>query len=271
MSAPPDRPTPDLFAAPGATGGGGWPHPWPDNRLDRLLREHLLQVPRAWLAPMTAFADSEAGMRLCAQVDARRAAGAEIYPSRPLRALPEGGAAAVRVVILGQDPYHGPGEAEGLAFSVPEGVRRPPSLRNIHQELADDLGLPAPQHGSLAPWVAQGVLLLNTTLTVERDRPASHAKLGWSGLTDALIDAVAADPAPKVFLLWGAHAQQKAERVRLAGRAHAVVMSNHPSPLSARRPPLPFLGSQPFSRANDLLRERGADPVDWSLSTGRLR
>lgn len=259
--------TRDLFETPGVAPVDGWPAHLPDNRLDRPLREHLLQVHRAWQALTTAFADSEVGMRLCAQVDARRAAGAEIYPRRPLRALPEGGPAAVRVVILGQDPYHGPGEAEGLAFSVPEGVRRPPSLRNIHQELADDLGLPTPPHGSLAPWVTQGVLLLNTTLTVERDRPASHAKLGWERLTDSLIDAVAADPAPKVFLLWGAHAQQKAERIGLAGRGHGVVMSNHPSPLSARRPPQPFLGSRPFSRTHDLLRERGADPVDWSLST----
>ena len=114
-------------------------------------------------------------------------------------------------------------------------------------------------------WARQGVLLLNTSLTVERDRPASHAKAGWTGFTDAVIDAVALDQAPKVFLLWGAHAQQNAERIRSAGAGHGLLMSNHPSPLSARRPPVPFLGSRLFSRANVMLQAQGAAPVDWSL------
>lgn len=254
-------PSPGLFELDGGAAPGGLP----DNRLDTPLREQLLQVPAAWRALADDFADSAAGRRLCEQVDARRAAGIGIFPKRPLRALPEGGAAAVRVVILGQDPYHGPGEAEGLAFSVPPGVRRPPSLRNIHRELADDLGMPVPPHGSLSAWVAQGVLLLNTCLTVERDRPASHARMGWERFTDALIEAVAVDRAPKVFLLWGGHAQQQVARIRTAGPDHGILLSNHPSPLSAGRPPLPFLGSRPFSRANALLIERGVAPLDWAL------
>ncbi len=238
----------------------------PDNRLDGPLRERLLRVPAAWRALAQAFADSPQGRQLCEQVDARRDAGVEIYPRQPLRALPEGGPAAVKVVILGQDPYHGPGEAEGLAFSVPPGVRRPPSLRNIHQELADDLGLPIPSHGSLVAWVEQGVLLLNTSLTVERDRPASHARLGWEALTDAIVQAVASEREPCVFLLWGGHAQAKTMLIESAGGGrHAVLASNHPSPLSARRPPLPFLGSRPFSRANACLTVWGRGEVDWRL------
>jgi uracil-DNA glycosylase len=257
---------PGLFDAPASIEAPIEDATAPDNRLDAPLRELLLQVPPAWRSLTAAFADSEAGRRLCDQVDARRDAGVEIYPKRPLRALPDGGAAAVRVVILGQDPYHGPGEAEGLAFSVPPGVKRPPSLRNIHQEMGTDLGLPIPSHGSLAAWVEQGVLLLNTSLTVERDRPASHARLGWELLTDAVVRDVAAGGEPCVFLLWGAHAQAKAALIESVGVSrHAVLMSNHPSPLSARRPPVPFLGSRPFSRANACLRAWGRSEVDWRI------
>lgn len=243
----------------------------PDNRLQRPLAEAFGGLPAAWAGLAQGFLASEVGQRLCDQVDQRRAAGVDIYPADPLRALRGLTPAQVKVVILGQDPYHGPGEAQGLAFSVPDGVKIPPSLRNIRQELVDDLGGVLPSGGDLSPWIDAGVLLLNTSLTVERDRPASHAKAGWATFTDAVIDAVAGDPAPKVFLLWGAHAQQKAARLGAAGARHGVVMSNHPSPLSARRPPLPFLGSRPFSRTNHLLRERGAAPVDWLLTTGRPR
>lgn len=237
-----------------------------DNRLRQPLAEAFGGLPAAWAGLAQGFLASAAGQQLCALVDKRRAEGVEVYPADPLRALHSLTPSQVKVVILGQDPYHGPGEAQGLAFSVPEGVKIPPSLRNIRRELVDDLGIALPAAGDLGPWVDAGVLLLNTSLTVERDRPASHARAGWADFTDALIDGVARDPSPKVFLLWGAHAQQKASCIHSVGPMHGVLMSNHPSPLSARRPPEPFFGSRPFSRTNALLRERGAEPVDWSLT-----
>jgi uracil-DNA glycosylase len=237
-----------------------------DNRLRRPLAETLADVAPGWDDLVAAFVASPRGAALCRAVDARVAAGAEVYPARPLRALEALAPQQVRVVILGQDPYHGPGEAEGLAFSVADGVKIPPSLRNIRQELAADLGLALPASGSLRAWAGEGVLLLNTCLTVERDRPASHAKLGWQALTDALIDHVAAQAQPKVFMLWGAHAQAKS--MRLAGSAvlNRVLVSNHPSPLAARRPPVPFVGSRPFGAANEWLVAHGVTPVDWRLT-----
>ena len=238
----------------------------PDNRLARPLAQALGQdVAPGWEGLIAAFLASPKGAALCRTVDERVGQGAEVYPAQPLRALASMTPAQVRVVILGQDPYHGPGEAEGLAFSVAPGVKIPPSLRNIRQELVADLGLAVPVSGSLRAWAGQGVLLLNTSLTVERDRPASHAKLGWETLTDALIDRVAAEPGPKVFLLWGAHAQAKAERIRAAEAPHLILASNHPSPLAAKRPPVPFTGSRPFSKANGWLVAQGAAPVDWSF------
>jgi uracil-DNA glycosylase len=168
----------------------------------------------------------------------------------------------VKVIVLGQDPYHGAGQAEGLAFSVPRGVALPPSLRNIGKELMRDLGLPAPAHGHLGGWAQQGVLLLNTTLTVEEGLPASHAQHGWEALTDMLIAAVADDPGPKVFMLWGAHAQIKAE---LVGGDHLLLTSNHPSPLSATRGPAPFIGNGHFGAANRWLAEHGEAPINWGL------
>jgi uracil-DNA glycosylase len=237
-----------------------------DNRLRGPLAQALADVAPGWADLVAAFVDSLRGAALCRAVDERVAAGAEVYPARPLRALEMLTPQQVRVVILGQDPYHGPGEAEGLAFSVTDGVKIPPSLRNIRQELAADLGMALPASGSLRAWAGQGVLLLNTCLTVERDRPASHAKLGWEALTDALIDRVAAQAHPKVFMLWGGHAQAKAARIAAVGDApNRIFMSNHPSPLAARRPPVPFMGSRPFSAANDWLAAQGAAPVDWRL------
>ena len=171
------------------------------------------------------------------------------------------------MVILGQDPYHGPGQAHGLAFSVPEGVKPPPSLHNIFRELAFDCGIAAPAGGNLAPWARQGVLLLNNALTVEAGRAGSHAGRGWEALTDAAVAAVAARAAPSVFILWGSHAQGKAARVpelrgEEAGGRHLLIRSPHPSPLSAHRG---FFGSRPFSRANAFLAEHGRGTIDWSL------
>ena len=168
--------------------------------------------------------------------------------------------AATKVVILGQDPYHGPGQAHGLAFSVRPGVRPPPSLRNIFIELESDLGIPRPSHGSLEPWARQGVLLLNTTLTVRGGAAASHQGRGWETFTDEVIKAVDTKPERVVFILWGASARRK--RALIDTTRHVIVESAHPSPLSASNG---FFGSRPFSRANAALAEAGRDPVDWRL------
>jgi len=225
-------------------------------------------VAADWQPLVSRFFDSEAGARLGQHIGARLAAGATIYPPRPLRALELTALADVRVLILGQDPYHGPGQAEGLAFSVAPGLRLPPSLRNIHQELARDPALKPtspPADGSLLRWAHQGVLLLNTCLTVEDGQPASHAGRGWEVLTDKLIRAVVERSRPAVFMLWGAHAQRAAASAGLeAGSGpHLVLCANHPSPLSARRGPQPFLGCGHFSRANAFLLERGLGEVSW--------
>lgn len=169
--------------------------------------------------------------------------------------------AGLKAVIVGQDPYHGPRQAHGLAFSVRRGVQVPPSLRNIHRELHDDLGLAIPDHGNLEPWARGGVLLLNTSLTVRAGQAGSHAGHGWETFTDRVIDVAAAHEDPLVFILWGNHARRKRERVD-TGR-HTVIESPHPSPLSANNG---FFGSKPFSRANDALVRLGRDPIDWSLS-----
>ena len=185
-------------------------------------------------------------------LQSRLQAGAVIFPPQPLRALDLTPPEAVRVVILGQDPYHGRGQAEGLAFSVAPGVPLPPSLRNIFKEMQRDLGTPFPAMpepgGSLVKWAKNGVLLLNTGLTVEEGQAASHAGKGWEALTDAVIRHVAEGPRPVVFMLWGAHAQSKRAWIP-ADRGHLVLTSNHPSPLSALRPPVPFIGNGHFGQA----------------------
>lgn len=181
----------------------------------------------------------------------RLQAGAVIFPPKPLRALELTALQSVRVVILGQDPYHGHGQAEGLAFSVAPGVALPPSLRNIFKELQRDLGTPLPTFpepgGSLVRWARQGVLLLNTCLTVEEGQPASHAGRGWEVFTDAVIREVSRTAAHAVFMLWGNHAQSK--RALIDASRHLILCANHPSPLSALRPPVPFIGCGHFSQA----------------------
>ncbi|MEO0002692.1 MAG: hypothetical protein RLZZ22_384 [Pseudomonadota bacterium] len=214
-----------------------------------------------WQPVLQPFWAGAAGQGLARFVQGRLQAGAEIYPAQPLRALELTPLADVGVVILGQDPYHGPGQAEGLAFSVPDGVRLPPSLRNIFQELARDLGGAPPASGSLQDWARQGVLLLNTSLTVEQGRPASHARQGWESLTDALIAACSAHESPKVFLLWGAHAQSKLGLIDAS--RHLVLQSNHPSPLSARRPPRPFIGCGHFGQARQWLEKKAQKNLRW--------
>lgn len=176
-----------------------------------------------------------------------------------LRATP---LAATKVVLLGQDPYHGEGQAHGLSFSVRHGVRIPPSLRNILTELHDDTGVAVTNSGDLTPWARRGVLLLNTTLTVRRGEAGSHHGRGWERFTDAIISAVNEKRERTVFVLWGNHARQK--RRLITNPVHSVLESAHPSPLSARNG---FFGSRPFSRANEALAEAGIEPVDWTLST----
>jgi len=234
------------------------------SRLDEPLSRVLDRAPPSWAPVVRAWRDSAAGRRLEAFVAERQAAGATIYPAQVLRALELTARDQVRVVILGQDPYHGEDQAEGLAFSVPRGQRIPPSLRNVFKELQRDLQLAPPAHGHLAAWARQGVLLLNTCLSVEAGRPASHAKQGWEALTDELIKSLSEDAVPKVFMLWGAHAQTKAAWPQTLGH-HAVLPANHPSPLSARRGPLPFLGCGHFSAANHFLAADGQTLIDWSL------
>ena len=168
--------------------------------------------------------------------------------------------ADTRVLILGQDPYHGPGQAHGLAFSVQAGVRTPPSLVNIHRELQTDLGIEPPGHGNLEPWARHGVLLLNTTLTVRGGQAASHQGKGWETFTDRVIEVVNAKPDHVVFVLWGAHARKKKRMIDTD--RHTVIESAHPSPLSAHNG---FFGSRPFSRTNEALVAHGQPPIDWEL------
>lgn len=210
-------------------------------------------VAAGWQTLVEYFFQSDAGQGLLGFLGERLYAGATVFPPQPLRALQLTPPEAVRVVILGQDPYHGRGQAEGLAFSVAPGVALPPSLRNIFKELQRDLGTPSPSFpqpgGSLVKWAQKGVLLLNTCLTVEEGQPASHAGKGWERLTDAVIRQVSQEESPTVFMLWGAHAQSK--RALIDAQRHLVLTANHPSPLSALRPPQPFIGCGHFSQARD--------------------
>ena len=193
---------------------------------------------------------------------AEREQGKRIFPkgSEWFRALNLTPPEKVRVVILGQDPYHGPGQAHGLCFSVKYGVQTPPSLKNIYRELESDLGIAPARHGFLEHWADQGVLLLNTVLTVEMARPASHRDRGWERFTDRIIAEVNSKEEPVVFMLWGSYAQKKAAFVDTS--KHLVLKAPHPSPLSAHSG---FLGRRHFSKANDFLESHGLPPIDWAL------
>jgi uracil-DNA glycosylase len=230
---------------------------------DRLLRWEPEQwaLAEGWRPIVDAFLSSTAGLKLASFIRERLAAGATIYPPRPFRALELTPLPTVRAVILGQDPYHGAGQAEGLAFSVQPGVKLPPSLRNIFKELCCAEDEPQPPTGSLVDWARRGVLLLNASLTVEDGQPGSHARKGWEVLTDALLAEVAAHASPCVYMLWGAHAQAKAGLIEETAARHRcdalVLQANHPSPLSAARPPVPFLGCGHFALAREWLAARG--------------
>ena len=223
------------------------------------------QTHASWQPLLTSFWQSQAGMSLQSFLNQRIADGARIFPPEPMRALWHTPLTQVRVVLLGQDPYHGQGQAEGLSFSVPDGVAVPPSLRNIFKELHTDLGMQPPMSGSLLPWAKQGVLLLNTCLTVEEGRAASHAGRGWELLTDAIIRAVAEQPHAAVFLLWGVHAQAKRLIIEAARAGEKLLLSaNHPSPLSALRGPAPFIGCRHFSTSQSWLSAQDVD-FKWDL------
>jgi uracil-DNA glycosylase len=220
-----------------------------------------LPLPRSWRPHLDPEVEKPYFGNLRGFVDAERRAHT-VYPPEDevFAALELTPYQRVRVMILGQDPYHGPRQAHGLAFSVRPGVTPPPSLRNIFRELHDELGCPKPRDGSLVPWAKQGVLLLNAVLTVRAGEPNSHRGKGWETFTDAVIRAVNERPEPVVFVLWGGYAARK-EALIDAGR-HTVLRSAHPSPLSAKRG---FFGSRPFSGANTALERAGVEPIDWCL------
>ena len=186
-----------------------------------------------------------------------------IYPPRSLifNALNTTPLNQVKVVIIGQDPYHGPNQAHGLSFSVQRGVALPPSLRNIFHELHTDLGVPIPKHGDLTHWAEQGVLLLNSVLTVEAGQPTSHQKQGWEDFTDHVIDVLNQQREHIVFILWGAYAQRKGQRID--PNKHLILKAAHPSPLAANRGG--FFGCKVFSKSNNYLKQNGIEPIDWQL------
>ena len=216
-------------------------------------------LAESWKGPLAAEFAAPYMADLRAFLTAERAAGKRIFPPAKLwfHALDATPLDAVKVVILGQDPYHGAGQAHGLCFSVPHGVRPPPSLGNIYKELEVDVGLPRPRHGNLEAWAAQGVLLLNSVLTVEEAQAASHQGRGWERFTDAVIALINAQAAPVVFMLWGAYAQRKAAFVDTA--RHLVLKTAHPSPLSAHNG---FLSCRHFSQANAFLETHERTPID---------
>lgn len=222
-------------------------------------------LPESWRPALEPALATREARKLGGFLKAEEAAGKRIYPPQGSRlaALDLTPLDAVKVVILGQDPYHGPGQAHGLAFSVRNGVKMPPSLVNIYKELESDLGIAPPAHGNLEGWARQGVLLLNNSLTVEEGQAGSHQNLGWEAITDAAVAAVAERAEPSVFLLWGSHARNKAARVPgLKDGPHLVLTAPHPSPLSAHAG---FFGCRHFSKANAFLETQGRGAIDWRL------
>ncbi len=221
-----------------------------------------IRLEPSWKARVGDWFAREDMRALAAFLRERKAAGARIHPPGPqiFAAFDATPFDAVKVVILGQDPYHGPGQAHGLSFSVPPGVAVPPSLQNMYKELRRDLGIAPPDHGWLMPWARQGVLLLNAVLTVEEGRAGSHQGRGWEGFTDHVVDMLNREREGLVFLLWGSYAQAKGKVID--GQRHRVLRTTHPSPLSAHRG---FLGCGHFSAANQYLARRGVAPIDWAL------
>ncbi len=257
----------DLFANETVELGGLAAKDWPPTRE---------ALKPAWRPVVEAFFASPEGQTLELALRQRLKAGAVIYPPKPLRLLEMLEPHEVRVVILGQDPYHGPYQAEGLAFSVANGVKAPPSLVNVFKELHRDLGLaapmPMPRRASLMPWVRQGVFLLNQTLSVEASRPASHSNLPWSDLTKNLLREICLCKTPTVFMLWGMHAQKSRDNLRRwaseGGKEILILSANHPSPLSALKGEHPFIGCGHFGLSQKWLKERKLS-INWQLDTDR--
>lgn len=226
------------------------------------MGERPIQLDDSWLGELQGEFEQPYMQQLRSFLQQEKAAGKTIFPPGPqvFNALNSTALDQVRVVIIGQDPYHGPGQAHGLSFSVPPGVRTPPSLQNIFKEIHRDLGLPIPSHGCLQSWAEQGVLLLNAVLTVEQAQAGSHAKRGWERFTSKVIELINAQREHCVFMLWGSYAQRKGEQIDR--ERHCVLTSVHPSPLSAHRG---FIGNGHFSAANDYLVSHGRAPIDWRL------
>lgn len=226
------------------------------------MNEDRIKLEPSWKARVGDYLQRPEMQALGEFLRAEKAKGRRIYPpgGRIFAALEATPFERVKVVILGQDPYHGPGQAHGLCFSVLPGVPPPPSLMNIFAEISDDLGISPPDHGCLLPWAGQGVLLLNAVLTVQAGQAGSHQGKGWEGFTDAIVEALAAEREGLVFLLWGSYAQAKAKCVDT--RRHCVLKAPHPSPLSAHRG---FLGCGHFGKTNRWLAGRGQAPIDWAL------
>jgi uracil-DNA glycosylase len=226
------------------------------------VSEDRIKLDPSWKSRVGDYLQREDMQQLSSFLRGRRQAGAHIFPPAPriFAALDATPFDHVKVVVLGQDPYHGAGQAHGLSFSVPPGVPVPPSLDNIFKELQRDLGIARPGHGCLLPWARQGVLLLNAVLTVEEGRAGAHANKGWEGFTDHVVDVLNREREGLVFLLWGSYAQAKGKRIDTA--RHRVLRAPHPSPLSAHRG---FIGCGHFSAANEYLARRGLAPIDWSL------
>lgn len=226
------------------------------------MSDDRIKLEESWKQALREEFDKPYMKELGEFLRAEKSAGKEIYPPGPLifNALNSTPLDQVKVVILGQDPYHGPGQAHGLCFSVQPGVQTPPSLVNIYKELKRDLNIEIPAHGCLQSWAEQGVLLLNTSLTVERGNAGSHANRGWQFFTDRVIEVVSEQRPHLVFLLWGSHAQSKQRLIDAT--KHLVLRSPHPSPLSAHRG---FIGNGHFSRCNQFLEQRGMSPVDWRI------
>lgn len=221
-----------------------------------------VKIEESWKKVLHQEFDKPYFKQITEHLKTEKAQGKIIYPPGPLifNAFLQTPFDEVKVVILGQDPYHGPGQAMGLSFSVQDGVQPPPSLVNIFKELHSDIGMAIPNTGNLTPWAQQGVLLLNASLTVRAGEPMSHSKIGWHHFTDTVIEKVSALKENVVFLLWGKFAQQKEEMIDT--KKHHILKAAHPSPLSANNG---FFGCRHFSKTNAFLSKKGLDPIDWAL------
>ncbi|EPY25521.1 uracil-DNA glycosylase [Strigomonas culicis] len=224
-------------------------------------------LPKVWRDTMLSYANIMTVQHINKFIETRLSDNAIIYPFNPMKSLHViSSISDIRVIILGQDPYHGKDQAHGFAFSVLENCKKPPSLKNICKELS--LEYPSVEFirlSNLSCWANQGVLLLNSILTVEEGKPLSHKKIGWENITDSIIKIVSEDNSPKVFMLWGSYAQSKNSLIKSSQRDHLILKANHPSPLSASRGPLPFIGCNHFKIANEWLINHRKKPVIWQI------